>query len=79
MKKYIFIILLLTICVIIFYKPTNHTFEETTYVVSRGDTLWSIAQQFCPEDMDTREYIYKLNISPDLQPGQTITILREVK
>jgi len=57
----------------------SYSFKEVKYTVSRGDTLWSIAREYCPEDMDIRDYIDRLHISPELYPGQVITILEEVK
>lgn len=57
----------------------DYQFREINYTISRGDTLWSIAREYCPEDMDIRDYIDRLHISPKLYPGQVITILEEVK
>lgn len=60
-----------------------HDFETTTYCVDRGETLWSIAKQYCPDDMDIRDYI-KLIINENelttttLQPGQILTVFEEV-
>lgn len=58
-----------------------NTFE---YTVSQGETLWEIADEYCPEDMDCYEYIYevkKLNNmhTSDLYDGQTITLLTTEK
>lgn len=60
-------------------QTKEYVFKEVQYTVSAGETLWSIAKQYCPEDMDIRDYIYKLGISPEIYAGQTITILEEVK
>ena len=53
-----------------------NTFE---YTVTEGETLWTIAEEYCPEDMDIRKYIYeveKLNdITAELSIGQTIILL----
>jgi hypothetical protein len=54
-----------------------NTFE---YTVSPGETMWEIAEEYCPEGMDKREYIYKVekinNINAgDLSVGQTVTLL----
>lgn len=54
--------------------------NETSYTVSIGETLWDIAEEYCPNDMDCREYIYevkKLNNmeTSELVAGQTITVL----
>lgn len=83
MKKILSIILISTLIIFIACNldtPKNsHTFKEIEYSVSNGETLWSIAREYCPEDMDIREYIHKLNISPEIYEGQTIIILEEVK
>ncbi|WP_211747870.1 LysM peptidoglycan-binding domain-containing protein [Paenibacillus sp. Marseille-Q4541] len=49
------------------------------FVVSYGDSLWSIATNHKPSQMDTREYveqIKKLNImaTSDIQTGQVINL-----
>jgi uncharacterized protein YpuA (DUF1002 family) len=58
-----------------------NTFE---YTVSQGETLWEIAKEYCPEDMDCREYIYEVKelnnmTTSDLYIGQTITLLTTEK
>lgn len=54
--------------------------ESARYTVRHGDTLWSIAEAHCPEEMDIREYISMVsdrnNISATIYPGQTLTIYR---
>lgn len=49
-----------------------------TIVVLPGDTLWSIATQQAPKNMDVREYIWQIeklnNISASLQPGQRLVL-----
>ncbi len=74
------LILIAFICIICNSDtPTEYVFKEVQYTVSSGETLWSIAKQYCPEGMDIRDYIYRLHISPEIYAGQTITILEEVK
>ena len=57
---------------------------EAAYTVKKGDTLWSIAERFCPNTMDKREYVWKvqkMNEFPDdtyLMPNIEIKILKEV-
>lgn len=51
-----------------------------TYVISDGETLWTIAEEYCPEDMDYCEYIYKVKKlnkmeKSNIAAGQTITLL----
>ena len=53
------------------------------YSVQSGDTLWALAQEYGPADMDVRTVVYQIcqlnGISAkDLQPGQYITIPTEL-
>lgn len=55
------IAMLLIVVVIIAIRLSNKEdkgYELTNYIVRAGDTLWSIAETYAPEDMDIREYIY---------------------
>lgn len=56
--------------------------ERTSYHVRRGDTLWGIAQEHCPDGVDYREWIDKVCEVNDLSDGwiyegQDITILTD--
>jgi hypothetical protein len=56
--------------------------EYIDYTVGRGETLWSIASDHT--DGDIRDYIYTIKdingmITSELQDGQTIKLLKEVK
>ena len=46
--------------------------------VTAGDTLWNIAENYMPSDMDTREAVYIIkkvnNIDSTVRDGQTILI-----
>ena len=61
---------------------TAASLTRTDYMdvqIVSGDTLWSIAENYMPRDMDTREAVYKLckvnDISAaDLYAGMTIQI-----
>lgn len=53
--------ILLIVIVIIAIRLSNKEekrYELTNYIVRTGDTLWSIAEKYAPDDMDIREYIY---------------------
>jgi len=55
------IALLVIIVLIIAIRLSNKEekgYELTNYIVRSGDTLWSIAEKYAPEEMDIREYIY---------------------
>lgn len=41
-------------------EQKEREYTEGTYTVMTGDTLWSIAEEYCPSDMDKRDYIDKL-------------------
>ena len=80
-----FIILLFTavtkICINVVFGATDTEVVHTEeYVVSDGDTLWSIASEYKQEKQDVREYVYQLrelnNIDCIIYPGQTIQIIK---
>lgn len=56
--------------------------RDETYIISKGETLWSIAERYKPEHMSFEQYLYELKKAnkedvSKLYPGQTITILVE--
>ena len=58
--------------------------EKMIYVVRSGDTLWEIAEEYCPNDMDMRKYIH--NITEDngletlnIHPDMVLEIEREIQ
>ena len=56
--------------------------REESYIISKGETLWSIAERYKPEHMSYDQYLYELKKANNediskLYPGQTITILVE--
>ena len=46
--------------------------------INSGDTLWTIAEQYMPSDMDIRKAVHIIKnvneIDSQIQPGQTILI-----
>lgn len=81
MKKIIIGVLVVIVLVtIIRIKTANKPIEYTTeeYIISEKETLWSIANQYAPEGMDIREYIYYIeednNIGSMVYSNQIITI-----
>ena len=54
--------------------------ETEDYIVTNGDTLWSIATEFKHEKQDIREYVYQLrklnNIDCIIYSGQEIKIIK---
>lgn len=50
---------LIAVCRVATYKPVidRYQWEEQTYIVQEGDTLWGIAEKHCPSGVDVREWI----------------------
>ena len=52
--------------------------EYVEVSINSGDTLWTIAEQYMPSDMDIRKAVHIIknvnDIDSQLQPGQTILI-----
>ena len=50
------------------------------YQVDTGDTVWSIASKFCPDNQDVRDMVHRiyrdtnLKENADLRPGQDLVI-----
>lgn len=53
-------------------------YSEETVTVRSGDTLWGISEQYCPENMDKREYIRVIEADngcgADIMAGQVLTV-----
>ena len=67
-------------------QPTMDAIEwqETTYRVQEGDSLWAISGEYCPDKVDRREWIDEvraLNGLDDsvIHPGQKLTVLAPAK
>lgn len=85
-RFFIFIVICMVIFTAIFngiiggYEAvaSDKTQDYISVNVQPGDTLWDIAQNYMPEDMDTREAVYiikKINdIESSIAEGQTIYI-----
>lgn len=59
-------------------KEKETTYTETTVYVTAGDTLWSIAQEYCPSNMDIRKYIHIIEQDNDctatIHNGDVLTV-----
>jgi hypothetical protein len=70
---------IIIVCICNYFAPIDTSnWEEITYVVRPNDTLWSIAEDYCPDGIDIREYIHEVkdanNINSNIYPGDKITI-----
>lgn len=56
----------------------DREYRETTVTVHSGDTLWEIASEYCPEDMDKRKYIHIIQddngCGADIRSGDVLTV-----
>ena len=83
MKKPIKIVLTLvcaTLCIGCCIKAAGRDVVTEIYTVKPGDTLWSIALEHKPEEMDTRQYIRKLKkanpgLTAEIMPGEAVEIV----
>jgi cell division protein YceG involved in septum cleavage len=83
-KTFLFTIITITMIVCLFVNHHNeqernyHYNNTTTYYVSQGETLWSIAKQFSNNKQDIRKVIYEIELlsecNANLQIGQELTI-----
>lgn len=58
---------------------TENSLKTITVYVSEGDTLWSIAELYCPKYIDIRNYItdvekYNTLNNKTIYPGQAIVV-----
>lgn len=78
---------LLLLCIIVsaiyMLRPTMDRvdWERATYTVRTGDSLWSISGRYCPDNVDRREWIAKVQKMNHLDGsiihvGEKLTILR---
>lgn len=53
-------------------------YSKETVTVRSGDTLWGIADAYCPEDMDKRDYVHMLEVDngcgADIMAGDVLTV-----
>ena len=66
----------LTVCITAFSRP-NITLEKRIHRVKSGETLWTIAKQYKPDEMTMdkyMEFIYENNLNADIFPGDIVTV-----
>lgn len=76
----IFMVIVMCICISSVFANKEVETTEVTYTVSKGETLWSIAERYKQDNQDPRDYIYKVKklnnmTSATIYEGQVITIL----
>ena len=53
-------------------------YSEDVVIVRSGDTLWNIADAYCPDDMDKRDYIRAIEVDNDctsaIKAGDVLTV-----
>lgn len=79
------LILLIAIAFLVLSLAGSSTLErvewqEETYRVQSGDSLWAISYEYCPDNVDRREWIAEIQTingltSNVIHPGQRLTVL----
>lgn len=66
MRKVIKVCVIILLCILVLIgivtltpqrKITRADFDITSVVVKRGESPWSIAERYCPEELDIRKYL----------------------
>lgn len=68
----VFVVAIFAIVWFAVYVPNHPKLIEVGYVVAEGDTLWSIAEEYCPSDIDLWAYITKVREANGLSSGDFI-------
>ncbi len=79
------VLLIFGIIILVFtfyFRLTDKTTTElTTITVNQGDTLWSIAESYCPNE-DPRKVIYEIgqanHLGEYLLPGEVLIVPQEI-
>lgn len=76
------IVVALLVITVLALRPSMASvkWEEETYRVRSGDSLWSISGEYCPDSVDRQAWIDKVRRMNDIDgsiiyPGQVLTIL----
>ena len=78
----------MALCFCLIFKGGATAFEdsmdgrewaEAVHVVESGETLWDMAQIYCPEDVDCRDWIERVTalngIDGYIYPGEELVVL----
>lgn len=81
LRTVIIVLSFILIVVAMLFSKTDFNgvnFHTEQYVVSSGDTLWSIGKECVGEEVDVREWISEVkklnNIDSNIYPGQVIVV-----
>lgn len=83
MKKIIILFLMVAVfATVIIGAVRKPQMTTDTYTVKSGDSLWSIASEYCPNEIRTQEYIDLIREANGMHgsviyPGQILTIFIE--
>lgn len=59
-------------------SKADREYTETTVLIHSGDTLWEIAELYCPDNMDKREYIHLImsdnDCTANIRSGDVLTV-----
>ena len=57
---------------------SEREYTEDVIIVQSGDTLWGIADAYCPDEMDRRDYIRAIEVDNDctsaIKAGDVLTV-----
>lgn len=79
------LLVLITIAILVLSFAGRSTldrveWQEETYRVKSGDSLWAISGRYCPDSVDRREWVDEVQAlngltSSTIYPGQRLTVL----
>lgn len=71
-------VVILVAMIAAFTRTKQPQYTTDTVVVARGDTLWSIADKYCPKRMDKRQYIENIQTDSgcnvNIYPGDVLVV-----
>jgi nucleoid-associated protein YgaU len=80
MKNFVYVIVAVLMAICLWNMANQEDFATKEYIVTQGDTIWSIADNHCDAGTDIRKTVYtiydinRINQNEDIYPGQAILI-----
>jgi hypothetical protein len=80
MKNFVYVIVAVLMAICLWNIANHEDFTTKEYIVTRGDTIWSIADSHCDMERDIRKTVYTIydingiNQNEDRYPGQAILV-----